>query len=566
MKNRSSVFLPILFVFLLSAFMPLYAQMSALSGKGNANYSGGAWSALNNDYRTLPDGIVHLGGVDFDLAAGENNCILLGGAESGWSSSYELKFDEPLKGSHIYLLNSFPALAKGRDAKAVELEFLYKDGTVRKEALVNGKNAGSWKGFGDGTPDAVPAWGEYTLSDYAELQVCKFPITGELAAIRANVIAADAKWALFGVTAGKDTRLLAKVTFAELTGDCIPAERFTEEEIAQFPADLGTPKNIILIIGDGMGTGALNYASSVAYGAPGRLLMEQLPVKGLCQTYSANSDVTDSAASGTALATGHKTNNGMVGMQPDGTKVTSIAGEAKKLGKAVGIFTTDSLYGATPAAFAAHTPNRGNKEDIHRDYLACGYDIALGSGAELESFQKEFEGTDIAVVSTGDEFKAAGAKAYGMAVCNSNTDVGGNSGILLDKLSRNPNGFFAMIECSWPDYGGHGNNPNLTVSGVTGADYAVRAAVEFARRDPSTLIVVTADHETGGIVMNQRMADAKAPVIFFQAKSHTGAPVGIFAAGPGASRFNGILNNVDIPRIFADLWGIPVGQVIEDAR
>ena len=127
--------------------------------------------------------------------------------------------------------------------------------------------------------------------------------------------------------------------------------------LASFPQN-GTPRNIIFIIGDGMGQGAQAFASIHAHGAPDKLVMQQMPAAGLAQTFSANSSVTDSAASGTALSSGYKTNNAMVGVNPELKKFRSIAEAAKADGRAVGVMTCDSLTGATPAAFYAHEKHR----------------------------------------------------------------------------------------------------------------------------------------------------------------------------------------------------------------
>ena len=141
----------------------------------------------------------------------------------------------------------------------------------------------------------------------------------------------------------------------------------------------GTPRNIILLIGDGMGQGALTLASLYAYGAPGKLTLDQFPVCGLARTASANSTVTDSAASGTALAGGYKTNNGMIGKTPDKVSRKSFAVLARESGRSIGIMTTDALTGATPAAFLAHADHRSQAEKIAADLSAAGSMILIGS-------------------------------------------------------------------------------------------------------------------------------------------------------------------------------------------
>ena len=334
----------------------------------------------------------------------------------------------------------------------------------------------------------------------------------------------------------------------------------------------GIPRNIIFIIGDGMGQGCLTLASLYAYGAPGRMILDQFPVTGLARTASADNAVTDSAASGTALSSGYKTNNGIIGKTPDKKSRKSFATLAQASGRAIGIMTTDALTGATPASFLAHADHRSMAEKIASDMIAGKSTVLIGSNPK--PFLPEKEGglrTDGRNLIT--ELKAAGYQetltpealksipgnkpVYGFIKNWDDTKLlSVFAAAAFEKLNSNPEGFFIMVEGHYPDKGGHGNNPEHSVNGALMNNFLAKAALDFALAHPDTLIVVTADHETGGICTIQNKANPRKPFIHYTAKGHTGVPVGVYAFGPGADRFNGVIENTDIPRIFAELWKI----------
>lgn len=334
----------------------------------------------------------------------------------------------------------------------------------------------------------------------------------------------------------------------------------------------GTPRNIILLIGDGMGQGALTLASLYAYGAPGKLTLDQFPVCGLARTASANSTVTDSAASGTALAGGYKTNNGMIGKTPDKVSRKSFAVLARESGRSIGIMTTDALTGATPAAFLAHADHRSQAEKIAADLSAAGSMILIGSDpkpflpkkdggrrADNRNLLAELQKAGYREAATPEALKQlpANIPAYGFVPDWSNTTLLSRfASAAFEKLNANPKGFFLMIEGHYPDKGGHGNNPDYSVNGVLMNNFLAKAALDFALQHPDTLVVVTADHETGGISAAPNKANPRKPHIHYMTKNHTGAPVGIYAFGPGADRFNAVIENTDIPKTFADFWRI----------
>ncbi len=338
----------------------------------------------------------------------------------------------------------------------------------------------------------------------------------------------------------------------------------------------GFPRNIILIIGDGMGQGAINFASLHAHGAPGRLSFEQFPVRGLARTASADSRVTDSAASGTALACGRKTNNGMIGMTPDRKKCRSVAELARATGRAVGVMTSDQLTGATPAAFLAHVPSRKMAQEIAADMASSGVQALIGAGARPFLPEKSGgvrkDGRDLiaelhaagyvqAVTPAALRQLPADRPVFGFVEDWSNPELlAGFATVLCDRLGRDPEGFFLMVEGCDPDRGGHSNDPDRSAHGVLSVDFLARAALDYALAHPDTLVVVTADHETGGISAAPNRENPRRPFIAYSAKGHTGNAVDIFAFGPGADRFRGVLENTDIPKIFAELFRFRLDQ------
>lgn len=331
------------------------------------------------------------------------------------------------------------------------------------------------------------------------------------------------------------------------------------------------PKNIILIIGDGMGIGDITGARCAGPGADGKLVLDTMPVIGLVKTHPENKLVTDSAASGTALATGHKTENGRISVGSDGKSFLTIAELAIEMGKSAGVVTTDAITGATPAVFYSHIDQRGKQDDIAVQLVASKLSVAMGSGKQFfapevngESGRKD--GQDLLAKAKLDGFDVV-LDAAAMESARANRLLGlftfDSSGPALDAMTRkavsilstNQNGFFLMAESCLPDKGGHKNDVAVVMKGVADLDTALRSALDFAARNNDTLVLVTADHETGGLGVldgkDQEFGFAPA----WSAKGHTGNMVPVYAYGPGAEKFSGTLDNTHIPQIMAELWG-----------
>ena len=358
-------------------------------------------------------------------------------------------------------------------------------------------------------------------------------------------------------------------------------------------------KNVILCIGDGMGLSQVTLARVKAAGLGGKLTMERLPVTGLVRTHSIDSCVTDSAAAATALASGVKTKNGMIGMTPDGQKYGTILEAAKGKGMATGLVATSTITHATPAGFAAHVNARSLEDKIAAQLLANKVNVLFGGGRKFflprsssDSARKDDLNPLAAAreagymyLETGDELPSArGPYVLGLfqvgplttiapepslvmltqkaiQILKSDVDTGrkpgttGTSGPRPGTSTRKP-GFFLMVEGSQIDWACHANDALGAVRQTLLFDQAVAAAVAFALIDGGTLVIVTADHETGGLTLvgagNEDKGDTELTVRW-STKGHTGSPVPLYALGPGAAQFAGVCDNTDIPRKIARL-------------
>jgi alkaline phosphatase len=323
-----------------------------------------------------------------------------------------------------------------------------------------------------------------------------------------------------------------------------------------YSKDKGSPANIILFIGDGMGVAHV-YAGMTASDHP--FYLEKFPYSGFSKTYSADSYITDSGAGGTAIACGVKTNNGMIGVRPDSSVVSSIMELAHNNGLATGIVSTSAVTHATPASFVAHNAGRGNYEDIATDFLNGKIDLFLGGGedhfkarkdkADLTIKLKE-QGFDV-VYNLDDMKKSSSKKLAGLlAKEHMPTVIAGRGGALADMtakaietLSRNEKGFILMVEGSMIDWGAHEQNIEYVVSEMRDLDNAVGVALNYASAKGNTLVVVTADHETGGLTITGGDLALHSMETKFAGGDHTAVMVPVFSFGPGAEKFSGIHEN-----------------------
>lgn len=343
----------------------------------------------------------------------------------------------------------------------------------------------------------------------------------------------------------------------------MPTQTFTYEHpyaVEKLQAPKGKKvKNVILMIGDGM---SLMHVYTAWAANRGKLWLENAQATGLSKTWAVKKLVTDSGSGGTSLATGVKTVYHAVGVDPEGKPLTSLVDVAKELGKDAGMAVTCRLWDATPCDFCCHNIDRDKEEELVGDYPTSGVDFVFGGGAQ--KFTKRKDGRDIFkelqkkgyhVSRTLDDFFAYDKNSRIFAVpYDKDTPLPDERGDLLARASmkgislmnQNKNGFFMMIEGSQLDDYGHFNQLDLLMKETLDFDQTVGEVMKWAAKDGETLVVVTADHETGGLTLVNGNKDEGRVECCFSTKDHSGAMVPVYAFGPGAENFTGIFENTDV--------------------
>jgi alkaline phosphatase len=320
------------------------------------------------------------------------------------------------------------------------------------------------------------------------------------------------------------------------------------------------PKNIIIMIGDGMGLNQV-YSSLLADNTSAFRRFNSI---GLSITCSANNLITDSGAGVTALSTGYRTNNRYIGVSPDNKPLKNIFEYAGDMGLATGLVVTCSITHATPAGFIAHVSDRGEEEEIAEMFTESKIDVAIGGGMKFFNSRKDnqdlvarLKKKGYSVISSIEELKKFNGsnKFYAMLEKEALKPADKREYPLsimvksaIDRLSKNGKGFILMVEGSQIDWGGHANNKDQVASELQDFSRAVNAALNYAQKDGNTLVVVTADHETGGFSIVGGNLDGTNLDINFGTKSHSANAVGVFSYGPGEDNFRGVYNNYMIGR------------------
>jgi alkaline phosphatase len=304
----------------------------------------------------------------------------------------------------------------------------------------------------------------------------------------------------------------------------------------------------------------------------GWLNMEKCTHVGIQKTYSADSYITDSGAGGTAIASGVKTFNGAVGVDTAGHPVHSILEIAEQNGLATGLVATSAITHATPAAFIAHQSNRNSYEDIAMDFTRTDVDVIIGGG--LYHFSKRQDSLDLTEVFRHNGYQVIhtigelSGIENGKVLCLTDSfhllparmgrgdmlPVATEQAIKL--LNRQSKGFFMMVEGSQIDWGCHQNNTDYVVTEVLDFDIAVGKALEFAQKDGETLVVITGDHETGGMAITSGDFRTGTVEAVYGTEDHTAVMIPVFAFGPGAELFSGIYENTDIFRKMKEALGL----------
>ncbi|WP_221031449.1 alkaline phosphatase [Actomonas aquatica] len=335
-------------------------------------------------------------------------------------------------------------------------------------------------------------------------------------------------------------------------------------------ATAASPRNLILVIGDGMGWDHLVAGRLRQGDVETPLVMERLPVGGHLSTAAAGSHrITDSAASATAMSTGFKTSNGRVGTLSDGRAVPTLFETLRARGWSLGIVTDGDLNGATAGAFTAHVDSRDAKAAIAAQMLALAPDVMVGTTAEFP-----LDGATAAGVEVRQDRPLAALDLPGGAASvligytamideaaslEQRMNVAGLAAptlaeatdFALGRLAARKRPFMLLLENDWIDSWSHENDFELLADSVSALDAAVAVALAFAQADGETLVVVTADHECGGLTLPE---DAHGAIVaHFSTEKHTAATVPLFAFGPGAERFAGAHDNTAIRRLLLEL-------------
>ncbi len=328
------------------------------------------------------------------------------------------------------------------------------------------------------------------------------------------------------------------------------------------------PTNVIVFIGDGMGYGQIAAAGLYANGASGTLSFEAFPHQAQVTTSSADSTITDSAAAATAMATGYKVDNGVISVAHpgDGRQLQTVLEQAAAAGKATGLVTTTYISHATPAAFAAHEPSRGNYGQIAQDYLGqtrpnvlFGGSLylsesdagAAGYGVVKDAAQLQALDTDGADFVSG-QF-AAGHMTYEFDRGPAATEphLSEMTAVALSLLDNDPQGFFLMVEGGRIDHAAHAHDLERTIGETLEFSRAVRTAVDWIHSSVllDTLILVTADHETGGLSILADGGAGRYPDVAWTSAGHTGAHVPIYAWGSNSEWVTGVMDNTWIHHV-----------------
>lgn len=327
-------------------------------------------------------------------------------------------------------------------------------------------------------------------------------------------------------------------------------------------------KNVILMIGDGM---SLAHVYSAWTANRGKLWLDNCQAVGLSKTYCTDKLITDSGAGGTALASGHKTSYHSVGVDPQGQPLESLNKMVAKKKMLSGVVATCRLWDATPADFCCHNADRDKESEIVTDYVNCGVDYVFGGGSKL--FENRADGRNLFQelrekgYQTPRSWEELSAIHEGKVFCITDTvdtPLPADRGDLLARasmkaielLSKSPNGFFLMIEGSQIDDYGHFNDLDLLMQETHDFDRTIGRVMEWAAQDGETLVVVTADHETGGLTLVDGDLEEGRIVCKFSTGSHSGVMVPVYSFGPGYENFTGIFENTDVCMKIKQLLGL----------
>jgi len=344
-----------------------------------------------------------------------------------------------------------------------------------------------------------------------------------------------------------------------LTPTLLAVSSTTSAQTDSKPSKAKPPKNIILLIGDGMGVAQI-YAGMIANKKP--LQLERTRYIGFHKNQSADKFITDSAAGATALAIGKKAKNGAIGVDSLDRPSVSILELSEQNGLSTGLVATSSITDATPGSFIAHQPKRSMNEEIAADFLKTDIEVFIGGGRQYfnqrqdgKNLIEELRKRNYQIANSTEEIaNAKPGKLAGFTADKNPLKVSDGRGDQLlvstkkaiELLSPNKKGFFLMVEGSQIDWGGHANDIDYITTEMLDFDKVIGEVLDFADKDGNTLVVITADHETGGLAINGGNSKTGEVNGGFTTKGHTGIMIPVFAYGPGAENFTGFYENTEI--------------------
>jgi alkaline phosphatase len=335
-------------------------------------------------------------------------------------------------------------------------------------------------------------------------------------------------------------------------------------------------KNVIFMIGDGTGIAQLYSGQLHEVGSDGYLHAQRLPITGIVKTYSEDNLITDSASGTTAYSCGIKTDNGVIAQDSEGNECVTLMELAQQAGMKTGLVATSGVTHATPASFATHIDSRNKYSEIAEQMVESEVDVILGGGLEyfipsdsagsnredqlnlLSSLRDQGYSVVLdrqAMVEEDSEQIVGLFSPSGMPSENRVPSLAEMTNKAVESLSSNENGFFLMVEGSQIDWGGHANETPYVVREVKDFDDAIGVVLTFAQENPGTLVIITADHETGGMTINGVNRENTIVDIAWTSTGHTGTPIPLMAYGPHAVEFSGWWDNTDIGKKVADLLG-----------
>lgn len=317
--------------------------------------------------------------------------------------------------------------------------------------------------------------------------------------------------------------------------------------------------NVVLLIGDGMGLSQLS--SAFYYGDTAPNLAEFIEI-GLINTSSSKQKITDSGAGATAFACGEKTYNGSIGFSSDSVSIPNLVEILSEKGYNTGVISTSSVTHATPAAFFAHVKDRGLQEEIALQLVDSEIDFFAGGGTSYFTNRKDSLNLIDSLTKNGFEVNLDILKLvpdensrYGFLLAdNGMPKMMDNRGdflpnytqLALDYFTKLGNGFFLMVEGSQIDWAGHSNDSDYLISEMMDFDKTVGVALDYAKLKGNTIVIVLADHETGGFALSPDSGDYSTIKPAFATTGHSTTLIPVLAYGPGAENFKGIYQNNEI--------------------